>query len=47
MLYLEWTRGDPDFRDEFLRHEIRVRTNFSFLREPVAQPVVRSLRGTT
>jgi hypothetical protein len=47
MLYLERTRADPDFRDEFLRNEIRVRTNFSFLREPVAQPVVRSLRGTT
>lgn len=31
-LYFEWARRDPEFRDEFLRHEVRVRTNFSFLR---------------
>jgi hypothetical protein len=32
-LYLEWASRDPEFRDEFLRQEVRVRTNFSFLRE--------------
>lgn len=34
-LYADLARRDPEFREEFLRHEIRVRTNFSFLEEPV------------
>jgi hypothetical protein len=33
-LYMQRAREDADFREEFLRNEIRVRTNFSYLREP-------------
>jgi hypothetical protein len=34
-LYVEWAHQNPEFREEFLRHEIRVRTNFSFLTDQV------------
>ncbi len=34
-IYAALASRDPEFRDEFLRHEIRVRANFSFLSEAV------------
>jgi Bacterial protein of unknown function (HtrL_YibB) len=34
VLYMQRAREDPDFREEFLRNEVRVRTNFSYLHDP-------------
>jgi hypothetical protein len=34
-LYAELANADPDFRDEFLLHEIRVRTNLGFVEQVV------------
>lgn len=34
-LYAKLARTDPGVRDVFLRHEIRLRSNFALLREPV------------
>ena len=34
-LYAQWAHADPDFRDEFLRSEIRVRQNLGFVEQVV------------
>lgn len=34
-LYVEWAHRDPAFRDEFLLHEVRVRTNLAFVEQRI------------